>query len=434
MKFFNLKNVFFLLITASFVSSEAFSQSADENKVLGPQRIAVVLLDLVGDGKEQAAEDFKKAIFDSDFSVDRFIRESSYGKASLSGEVFGWIPVSGRKLPCEPTAKQSFAYAGSSIPYENFDRVIFLHHVDTEKCSNAGLGESDFGKHWVKTPRGKLLLSVASLQADNRFVKPVFPFQKLSGITSGVIAHELGHSFGLHGHGNILDCGTKTIASQASESNDHCEQSAIADRMSGMGGEGFFRPALHWGACHKEDLGWLDQGEMITVPSSVITREALKIKIYPYASGSAKAGPVAIKIPLEQPIWVTANVPISALYIEYRTATGFDRRLKEFGENPSLFFQKLQSASATPTDAFKIASEGLQVRGGFFNHGNCTTTYSLDAHPNSLKHRDAEYSLYDALDGNLVSGESMDEPNNGFQMVAGAVQSDGSIEVSLIKR
>lgn len=425
------KNFFVSGLTAFAFTALIPVQASANEAVLGPQRIAVVLLDLAHDGKEQASEEIRQAMFDSEFSIDRFIRESSYGKASLTGTVFPWIQVNERRLPCEPTEKQSFAYAGNSIPYENFDRVVFLYHVDAEKCADAGLGESEFGKHWVRTSRGNYHLSVARLQADNRFVRPQFPFQQKSGITSGVIAHELGHSFGINGHANILDCGAKSIPDQRSGSNDSCEQYAIADRMSGMGGEGFYRPAIHWASCHKEDLGWMSSGEMVNVPSSLITREALKIKIFPYASGDAKAGPVAIKIPLGTPIWVAGKVQISALFIEYRTAIGFDRRLKEFGENPAAVFSKIEATPGHYPDGLKFAAEGLQVRGGFYNDGHCVTTYAFDAHPNSLSFGSTAYSLYDHLDGNLLAGEGMDEPNNGFRIEAGPVQADGSIEVTL---
>jgi len=61
--------------------------------VSGLQNVAVILVDLKGDQKEQSPDEIHEALFTAQYSVANFFKESSYGKVELKGDLFGWYHV-----------------------------------------------------------------------------------------------------------------------------------------------------------------------------------------------------------------------------------------------------------------------------------------------------------------------------------------------------
>ena len=181
------------------------AQPAYGGHVLGPQRILVALV--TWGPQPLARGDVQTIVFDQ---VDAFYRSMSYGKVSLTGTVTPWLRAFDGPVRCNlPLVRSSGLAAAAAAGYDpaKFDRVVFVH--PEQDCPWSGV-----------------------TQAATVFLNGV--------VTTHLVAHELGHSFGL-GHANLTDC-----------KRHGCGALEYGDPYDTMGiGSGDFS------AKAKFDLGWL---------------------------------------------------------------------------------------------------------------------------------------------------------------------------------
>ena len=172
--------------------------------VLGPQRI---LLALVTWGPQPIARDDVQKVVDQ---VDAFYRSTSYGKISLTGTVTPWLHAFDVPVACNlPVVRAGGSAAALAAGYDpaKYDRIVFVH--PEQNCPWSGV-----------TQAATVYLNGA--------------------VTRYLVAHELGHSFGL-GHANLTDC--KHQGCGALEYGDPYD-------TMGVGSSDF-------SAKGKFDLGWL---------------------------------------------------------------------------------------------------------------------------------------------------------------------------------
>jgi hypothetical protein len=181
------------------------AQPAYGGHVLGPQRILVALV--TWGPQPFARGDVQTIVFDQ---VDAFYRSMSYGKVSLTGTVTPWLRAFDGPAHCNlPLVRSSGMAAAAAAGYDpaKYDRVVFVH--PEQECPWSGV-----------TQAGTVFLNGA--------------------VTAHLVAHELGHSFGL-GHANLTDC-----------KRHGCGALEYGDPYDTMGiGSGDFS------AKAKFDLGWL---------------------------------------------------------------------------------------------------------------------------------------------------------------------------------
>jgi Gametolysin peptidase M11 len=181
------------------------AQPAYGGHVLGPQRILVALV--TWGPQPLARGDVQTIVFDQ---VDAFYRSMSYSKVSLTGTVTPWLRAFDGPVRCNlPLVRSSGLAAAAAAGYDpaKFDRVVFVH--PEQDCPWSGV-----------------------TQAATVFLNGV--------VTTHLVAHELGHSFGL-GHANLTDC-----------KRHGCGALEYGDPYDTMGiGSGDFS------AKAKFDLGWL---------------------------------------------------------------------------------------------------------------------------------------------------------------------------------
>lgn len=239
-----------LLPVALLLTSLAVVPSAQPSyggHVLGQQRILVALV--TWGPQPFQRDDVRGIVFDQ---VDAFYRSMSYGKVSLTGTVTPWLQAFGMPVACNlPLVKSEGTAAAVAAGYDpaKYDRVIFLH--PEQNCPWSGV-----------TQAATVYLNGA--------------------VTTYLVAHELGHSFGL-GHSNLTDC-----------KHHGCGALEYGDPYDTMGvGTGDFS------AKAKYDFGWLTN----------VAR--------PTKNGTFVLAPIERKSPLPQAFVVTtAN---DQYWIEYRS-------------------------------------------------------------------------------------------------------------------
>ncbi len=206
--------------------------------------------------------------------VSDFFRENSNDQTWLSGDVTGWYTLPLSSTSCDHysianLANEAAAQAGTDTA--NYDRYVYVFPKNA--CSWSGLGTmgGNPGTAWIN---GSFRLNI--------------------------VAHELGHNFGLY-HSKSQDCGASAIG-------DSCAVSQYGDLLDTMGN----RNGAHFNAFQKSRLGWLNG--LVTAESD----GTYTLEPYETAPGT---NPKALRVlkgidpTTGQKDWY---------YVEYRQAIGFD--------------------------------------------------------------------------------------------------------------
>jgi fibronectin type 3 domain-containing protein len=253
-------------------------QAPGQHLALGSQRVAVILFNF--QGQDPSAQPFSLSdaqgvVFTGASSVRAYYDDESWGKLSLTGDVFGWYTIPGTSGGCSTADAESWADAAlSQAKAHGFDLSAYGHVVFgmpfQSSCAWAGLGEVNGTRTWTNGP---------------------------SGFTLRVIAHELGHNFGLR-HANSYRC--SDAAGRPVVVSGSCTSTEYGDPYDQMGGspDGVHQLDV-W---HKGQVGWLADGRVQTVLAS---------GTYRVAPVSSPSGVIGLQVPRPdgRSFWLEARQP-----------------------------------------------------------------------------------------------------------------------------
>ena len=287
------------------VSGDSASRAPENSgEALGEQRTLITLINFQNDTTTPyTAAQVEAEILDEDnpLSTASWIREVSYGRAWLTGDVIDWTTMPwDNDPPCivayDFKAQHVVDALDPIIDFTQYDRwLIFI--PPTQDCGF--LGYSSLGKMDFDTDEGPVRMS--------RIIMNGF-----SSAANSLAAHELGHSMAGLQHSLDYECGAESVG-------DWCTfpgSTSFYDPYDVMGE--WWRHG-HFTAPNKHALGWLGPDSVDVPPSGG------SYSLVPFASEAP--GLKVLRIPAEYNSEDTARTLY--YYVSYRTPIGFDA---DFGE------------------------------------------------------------------------------------------------------
>jgi chitodextrinase len=214
------------------------------------KNVAVILFDFSDDTSQPYTLATAAAVaFSNGNAAANFFEEESRGAVTVTGQVFGWYTIAASHATCDPfgwapLAESAATAAGADL--SQFTNVVYAF-PRVPSCAWAGLGAMPGRQSWNN-----------------------------GSFSLRVVAHELGHNFGVH-HASSLDCTSGGVRVSLSTT---CTSSEYGDPFTVMGSGS----SEHDHATHLGEFGWLPTSEIQTVGPGG-----------PYTVGSILDGPPGSK-------------------------------------------------------------------------------------------------------------------------------------------
>ncbi|MDP3813855.1 Ig-like domain-containing protein [Pseudomonas sp.] len=235
-------------------------------------------------------------------TVSAFYLENSDQQTWLTGNVAGWYTIPVDSTVCDGFAIERYAKEAAQAGGYNlslYDRFIYAFPQNV--CGYSGMGQ------------------VGALPSSTWIH---------NSLTLRTVAHELGHNLGLY-HAHALDCGDTTLGAS-------CASQEYGDTLDIMGYSG---TVGHFNGFHKERLGWLGSGNLVTVSSS----------------GSFTLQPASVRTSAAKVLKIAKGLDASGspsyYYAELRKPLGFDAQLTDRGViDPNNVFSGIALRQASPSN------------------------------------------------------------------------------------
>ena len=285
-------------------------------------------------------------------TTNAFYQEASYGQTSLTGDVFGWYTIPVSSTTCDTTsiatyAQQAAVDAGANL--QAYDHYVYAFPQNACTWQGRGSVGGTPSQAWIN-----------------------------DWFELGIVAHELGHNFGLY-HSRSMDCGATSIGTG-------CTTDEYGDTLDIMGAAN----SAHFNLYQKDRLGWVNSGG--NAPITTVTSSG-DYWVDAYETGNMLSKGLKI---------LKSTDPVTGFrtwyYVEHRSPIGFDNFLT--GNTNVL--------------------NGVVVRTGSEASGQ--DTYLLDMTPGTN-------SFYDPA---LTVGQSFTDSAAGFTVTTVSADSSGAwVNVSI---
>ena len=235
--------------------------------------------------------------FSDSISVKDYIAENSDTRLNITGLVIDTLAIPNlcQNDQLFDRSIEDTVLANVDTLIDDLDSYSYAHIIvpDKDECLANAAGIGTVGNTiYSSAKHGNIFLGVSFIRAYNQ---SSYEYTFL-----GTILHELGHNIGL-GHANANSCGVDVFQSNA------CTGIEYGDGHSIMG----TAPTLaHFNGIQKQDLGWLNSNQILTVDSDTSLEN---ISLIPMASSAA--GYKMIRIKRNDGLYYS---------IEYRQAHGYD--------------------------------------------------------------------------------------------------------------